>query len=182
MKEYHDGILLFEIMDKKVWSKAVADSAGLSGFYEKNKMEYLWEERMHLKRYKCNKESLAQEVIDVIKTNPTIADSSVYNHFNNESKNNSVSIEEQKLEKSDDVFRSDTSWELGLHLVKDIEQKNYFVINNMSIVPKSPKALKDTKGQVIADYQDFLEKDWIRSLKGKYNISINSKLLEQLSK
>ena len=52
----------------------------------------------------------------------------------------------------------------------------------MTIIPKGPKALKETKGQVIADYQDFLEKDWIHSLKDKYKVSVNTSLLEQLTK
>jgi len=182
MKEYHDGILLFEIMDKKVWSKAVADSSGLSGFYNNNKTKYLWEERMHSKRYKCNKESLAQEIYDEIKNNPSIADSSVFKRFNDESQKHKVFIEEKRLEDRDDTFKNDTRWALGLHLIKKAEEKNYFVINNITIIPESPKALKDTKGQVIADYQDFLEKDWIRSLKDKYKVSVNANLLEQLTK
>ncbi len=182
MKEYHDGILLFEIMDKKVWSKAVADSSGLSGFYNNNKTKYLWGERMHSKRYKCNKESLAQKIYDEIKNNPSIADSSVFNRFNDGSQKHTVSIEEHRLEYDNDTFKVDTRWELGLHLIKKAEQKNYFVINNMTIIPESPKALKETKGQVIADYQDFLEKDWIRSLKDKYKVSVNANLLEQLTK
>ena len=46
INEYHDGILLFDLTDKKVWSKAVKDTAGLQQFYEKNKNNYLWEERL----------------------------------------------------------------------------------------------------------------------------------------
>ena len=60
--------------------------------------------------------------------------------------------------------------------------ENDYVINNLALMPKSTKALNDTKGQVIADYQDFLEKDWIRSLKDKYVVSVNADLLEQLTK
>lgn len=182
MREYHDGILLFEIMDKKVWSKAVSDSLGLSRFYEKNKMNYLWEERMHTKRYICNNESVAKEIYSLIVKSQDIPDSSVFKKFNNDLKNNKVFIEEHKLEKSDDIFAGKTGWAPGIYQVKQPEDNNFYVINNLKLIPKSPKALDDTKGQVIADYQDFLEKDWIRSLKGKYVVSINMGLLEQLKK
>ncbi|MFL5752939.1 MAG: peptidylprolyl isomerase, partial [Bacteroidia bacterium] len=43
LQEYRDGILLFELTDRKVWSKAVKDTSGLKEFYEKNKNNYLWD-------------------------------------------------------------------------------------------------------------------------------------------
>ena len=45
LKEYRDGILLFDLTDQKVWSKAVKDTAGLKVYYEKNKNNFLWDER-----------------------------------------------------------------------------------------------------------------------------------------
>ena len=42
MKEYKDGILLFELMDRMVWTKAVKDSVGLEAFRKKN------EEQIHV--------------------------------------------------------------------------------------------------------------------------------------
>lgn len=46
--EYHDGILLFALMDKMVWTKASTDSAGLEKFYEANKQNYMWGDRMEI--------------------------------------------------------------------------------------------------------------------------------------
>ena len=48
MKEYRDGIMLFELTDKKVWSKAIQDTTGLKEFYEKNKNKYMWDERLNM--------------------------------------------------------------------------------------------------------------------------------------
>ncbi len=47
MQEYHDGILLFNISEEKIWNFASQDSVGLQEFYEKNKnkTDYLWGER-----------------------------------------------------------------------------------------------------------------------------------------
>jgi peptidyl-prolyl cis-trans isomerase SurA len=44
-KEYRDGILLFSLMDEKVWTKAVNDTAGLRAYYEQNKASYQWKKR-----------------------------------------------------------------------------------------------------------------------------------------
>jgi len=53
MQEYNDGILLFDLTDKKVWSKAVSDTIGLEKFYENNKNNYKWKDRVVYKTYTC---------------------------------------------------------------------------------------------------------------------------------
>ena len=45
LKEYHEGILLFELMDQRVWSKAMKDSVGLVSFFDENRKKYVWKER-----------------------------------------------------------------------------------------------------------------------------------------
>ena len=62
LREYRDGILLFDLTDQKVWSKAVKDTAGLRAFYEKNKNNYLWGERADVTTYRCIDEKVAGEV------------------------------------------------------------------------------------------------------------------------
>ena len=62
MREYRDGILLFDLTDQKVWSKAVKDTAGLQAFYQKNKNNYLWGERADVTTYRCIDEKIAAEV------------------------------------------------------------------------------------------------------------------------
>ncbi|UOQ53239.1 peptidylprolyl isomerase [Hymenobacter cellulosivorans] len=46
VKEYRDGILLFQLMDEKVWSKAIEDSVGLQKFFTENQSKYQWEPRV----------------------------------------------------------------------------------------------------------------------------------------
>ncbi|WP_205501795.1 peptidylprolyl isomerase [Rufibacter psychrotolerans] len=45
VNEYHDGILLFQLMEEKVWAKAVEDTVGLKAFFEANQDKYMWGER-----------------------------------------------------------------------------------------------------------------------------------------
>src|SRR5690606_37886639 len=60
-REYRDGILLFDLTDQKVWSKAVKDTAGLRAYYEANKNNYLWGERAEVTVYKCLDSKIAKE-------------------------------------------------------------------------------------------------------------------------
>ena len=67
MKEYRDGILLFGLTDDKVWSKAVKDTVGLKDFYDKNKQNYMWDERLDATIYTCANEDVAKETHKLMK-------------------------------------------------------------------------------------------------------------------
>ncbi len=86
MQEYHDGILLFEITDQKVWSKATADTTALRSFYDQYVDKFQW---------------------------------------------------------------------------------NGFAEN---------------RGAIIAEYQNYLEKEWVRQLRSKFNVYVNRDLLPLIGK
>ena len=62
LQEYHDGILLFNLTDKMVWSKAVKDTAGLEKFYEEHKNDYMWSDRVEITLYTFNNEKWASKI------------------------------------------------------------------------------------------------------------------------
>ena len=62
MNEYHDGILLFNLMDEKVWSNAVNDTVGLLNYYNLTKEQYSWDKRAETKVYTSQDVSTANRV------------------------------------------------------------------------------------------------------------------------
>lgn len=85
IQEYREGLLLFELMEQKIWTKASNDKEGIESFYKQNQTRY-------------------------------------------------------------------------------------------------KKALQEIKGQVVSDYQDFLEKQWIQELRSKSTIQVNQRVLKKLIK
>ncbi len=172
MQEYRDGILLFDLTDKKVWSKAVKDSAGLEKFYETNKNNYLWDERAEVSTYKCANETIAKEVKKMLEGKKT--EKEITEKLNKKSALD-VSVENVTYLKGEnkDV---DANWKQGVTEVKQADGKiNVIAVNK--ILAKSPKKLAEARGMVTSDYQNYLEKDWIANLRNNHKIVVNQEVL-----
>ena len=72
MEEYHDGILLFELTDQKVWSRAVKDTTGLMEFHGQNRNEFMWEERLDAGIHTCEDAKIAKKVRKELRKNSDI--------------------------------------------------------------------------------------------------------------
>jgi peptidyl-prolyl cis-trans isomerase SurA len=173
MQEYRDGILLFDLTDKKVWSKAVKDSAGLEKFYESNKNNYLWDERADVSTYKCANETIAKEVKKMLNAKKT--EKEITEKLNKKSALD-VTVENITYLKGEnkDV---DANWKQGIAPeMKQADGKvNIIVVNK--VMPKTPKKLAECRGMVTSDYQNFLEKDWIANLRNNHKIEVNKDVL-----
>ena len=49
LKEYEDGLLLFELMQQKIWNKSSKDTLGLKTYFLENKEKYNSEELKNIK-------------------------------------------------------------------------------------------------------------------------------------
>jgi peptidyl-prolyl cis-trans isomerase SurA len=175
MQEYRDGILLFDLMDRKVWSKAVKDTVGLKEFYEKNKGNYLYDERADASIISASSQKISDEARKMFGKGKT--DKEVLEKLNKDSQLN-LSIETKVFSKGENTL-VDANWTPGMSAAKEVDKKMTFVRVNKILKP-SPKSLTEAKGAVTSDYQNYLEKTWVESLKKKYPVSINKDVLSQV--
>jgi peptidyl-prolyl cis-trans isomerase SurA len=174
MQEYRDGILLFELTDQKVWSKAVKDTTGAKEFYERNKKNYMWDERAEATIYNAANEKVAKQVRNLLKKKKT--DKEIMDEVNKDSQLN-LSVESRIFNKGENEFL-DKSWNPGLSAdMPDTKNKKIVIVKVDKLLAPSPKMYQDSKGLVTADYQTYLEKEWISSLKKKYAVSIDKTVL-----
>ena len=172
MKEYRDGILLFELTDRKVWSKAVKDSIGLKEYYDAHKNNYLWEERVDASIFSCANEKIAQKTKELLKKNKSEKD--ILSEINKDSQLN-LQVDTRIFQKKENEL-VDNNWKMGTSENKKSEKNVEFVQVNKILVSQ-PKAFTEAKGLITADYQSFLEKEWIESLKKKYPVEIDKKVM-----
>lgn len=174
MQEYRDGILLFDLMDRKVWSKAVKDTTGLKAYYEQNKTKYMWDERADATIYTCKDAATSKAVRKMMKKKKT--DKEILDAINKNSQLN-LSIESKLYNKKENEL-VDANWKAGIS--PDVNKdKNVVFVVVKKIVPPTPKSLQESKGLVTADYQNQLEKDWVDELKRKCKVSVNQDVLNQ---
>jgi peptidyl-prolyl cis-trans isomerase SurA len=175
LREYRDGILLFDLTDQKVWSKAVKDTSGLKDFYEKNKNNYLWGERAEVTTYKALNDKIAKEVRKMLKAGKK--EKEIVDALNKTSQLN-VSVENITYLKGENK-NVDENWKPGVVAkdIKDDKESKVLVMVVNKILPKSPKTLNECRGMATADYQNYLEAEWLKYLRDKYKVKVHEDVL-----
>lgn len=176
IREYHDGLLLYEISNRTVWDKAAKDSAGLEAFFKKNKKKYAWSEpRYKGMAYHVKDEADVEAVKDCVKDLPfTEWAEALRTTFNSDSVLR-IRVEKGIFKRGDnalidrEVFKKDTV----------VAPTKGYPIDAVygKLLKKGPEEYTDVIGLVTADYQDMLEKEWVAGLRRKYAVEVNKEVL-----
>jgi peptidyl-prolyl cis-trans isomerase SurA len=174
LKEFKEGNLLFEIMQRQVWDKAAADSAGLITYYNSHKNKYWWEASADVLLFTCSDSVAAVNAKAAFLKNMKDWRTIVQN--------------------SDGMVQADSGrFELTQLPVTVSNIKPGYISaptktssdNITSFVyvmnvynERTPRNFEDAKGFVINDYQGFLENKWIDTLKKKYPVKVNEAVLK----
>ncbi len=180
MREYEEGILLFEVTKDAVWDKANEDTLGLQAFYDKNKTKYMSDQRADLQMVFINTEDmkLATKIAKYIDKKGITKGLKKFNK-----KQEVVSSFTEKLDRSNNQFGG-IEWKAGAKSQMEFDQKakRYTYKKILETYEPTIKPLKEARGYIVADYQDHLEREWIKSLKSEYKVDINKEVLAALIK
>lgn len=178
MTEYKEGILLFDLMSENVWAKAKKDTLGLKEYYEKNKEKYKWTVRYDAKIISSTDRKIAKKSRKYLLKGKGIE--YIRRAFNTKEENQ-VMIEEGVFEVNSQKLPKIYDYVDGVSEV--IEEGDYFyVVVGKEKLPASVKELNETRGQVISDYQQYLEKEWVEEMRAKSDIKVNQSVLEEVKR
>lgn len=183
MREYREGILLFEATKMLVWDKASQDTLGLRKFYDSIKGKYRWGQRARTSVYRIS-ETYRNRLPEIRAFAATNSAEEVKSKFNTEEEI-VVNIEEMMIEKNRNVPPElvSANWEVGVMSQNETTRSGTIKFYKFEeILPPSTKSLQDARGYVIADYQDYLEEQWVAELEKEYPVKINRKVFEMLIK
>ena len=178
ISEFKEGNLLFEIMERKVWTKASTDSIGLQKYFKEHKSNYKWVNSAAVLLFNCADVKVAQLATEALKNGKSWKDLSENSEGKIQTDSGRYELAQiqlpsnQKVEKdliSTPILNSGdntASFVKVLKLFPDNEQRSF----------------NEAKGLVINDYQNFLEDKWILELKKQYPIKINEETFKMLLK
>ena len=179
VREYHDGILLFDVSLREVWDKANKDTEGLAAFFKANKKNYTWNDP-HFKGYIIQAKDMAsaKAAKQIVKNaNPD----SVMNYLNQRINVDSVTY----VKVQSGLWTKGQNAMVDSYAFKDktaefTPSDEYPIIIAVGKVITAPQVYTDVRGQVTNDYQDYLEKQWVATLREKYPVVINQEVLSIL--
>lgn len=178
IKEYREGMLLFQLMSDKVWNKALKDTSGLKSFYETKKSNYTWNERANVHIYDVDNEKTLTALKESLK-NDTLNKKDLLRKFNVTS-SLTLNIQEGKFEKGKNDLLNDVEWKKGTYTLNKNNRVYYIIIDE--ILDPSIKNLNEIKGIMISEYQNYLEQEWLKDLEKKYPVRIIKKEVNSLVK
>ena len=177
LKEFKEGNLLFEIMQKNIWDQAAADSVALKSFYEKHRNNYWWDNSADALIFTVASQQHADNLNQQLR-----------NNFHNwkmyiDSSQGSIQGDSGRFELSQIPVVDRTNFTKGLITapVKNETDNSLTFAFIISMYPgKEPRIFEDARGFVINDYQNFLEDKWITTVKKKYPVKVNEGVLRSL--
>lgn len=178
LKEYRDGLLLFDLMEKEVWNAATKDTVGLKQFYEDNKSSYVWKDRADAiiitSASKTNIEKVKAQLEKGIAVDTIVSNLNVGDQLNVLPTADIFEVGNQALPENF-IFKEGVS-EIYNH------NDAFHVVMVNSVLPANTKTFEEARGKVVSDYQNYLEDKWVKGLKDRFKVEINEAVLKRIKK
>jgi len=181
MQEYRDGIMLFEITDENVWSKALKDTLGLEEFHKQNLANYMWSNRVEAVVYKSKDVKIAKATRKLVAKRAKKGTSiDAIRAEVNESSQLNLQTEKGSFSKGDNETVDGVNWVLGISADKVNADGSVTFVEITKVLEPTPKTLQEARGLITADYQTFLEQNWIKELQSKYPVEVKREIFEKI--
>lgn len=188
MQEYHDGMLLFDLMKKEIWDKASEDTIGLKKYYDDNIQIYNDQIELDISVFKYADENYYNKAVKLLnKSRKKYTDSVLVKKVAADDPESFKKVEAGFYSKGKSIFADKVFKIMKENKLEDnrkivnLSDENFLIYINGKRKSKV-KPFEEIKGVIIADYQMFLEEKWMEDLKKKYDITENENVLKKVKK
>ena len=174
--EYRDGLLLFDLMQTEIWDVAKNDTIALEDYYNTNKDNYYYPERVDAVVASSAKKNIVKKIAKLMKQG---ADTKTIKNLVNTKDQVNVSFSSGEMDKEHQALPKQFSFNKGVSKVYK-HNDGYIVANVNSVLPKKLKTFKEAKGRVTSEYQEFKEENWLKKLASLYTVKVNEDVLDNV--
>jgi peptidyl-prolyl cis-trans isomerase SurA len=176
LKEYRDGLLLFDLMEQQVWNKAITDTVGLKTYYINHKENYFWNDRVDAIVATAADETDIDKVIQLYEKGESI--DAIKSQLNTE-KSQKVIFTKDIMEANHQALPEDFEFKEGISKTY-FNNDAYHVVFVSKLLPKGLKSFDEAKGKIVSDYQNYIEDSWLKELNSKYKVEVNQDVLNKV--
>lgn len=176
LKEYRDGLLLFDLMEKEIWNFATKDTIALKKYYEAHKSNYFWKDRVDVIMATAAKQDDIEKVKALMQKD--LSEEDIGKQLNTDG--------EQKVIFTKGLMETDhQSLPKNLEMMEGVSKiynnnDAYHVMMINKVIPAANKTYEEAKGKVISDYQNNIEENWLKSLNERYKVIVNDQELKSV--
>lgn len=176
MDEYRDGLLLFDLMDKEIWTRAKTDTTGIFTYFKNNQINYQWKKRFEVDIFSSTDKSVIEKTQQFLKKGKTL--DFIKEKLNKDGKVN-IMVKSGLFEEDYDILPYYPNASKGVTSIVS-KDNYYFVVNVKEVKEAGNKDFTDCKGKVISDYQQFLESNWVNELRKEFEVKINQDVFNKV--
>lgn len=180
-QEYREGILLFQLMEQKVWNKAASDSIGIRNYFDENRKKYHQNSKAKTIIFSSNNieihDKIGQKLLNI--ETLKLVDDSLFSNLKsdmeseyNSKSNLSLQITRDWFEQNGNPLLDGINWQKGRYSKTTNGRFHWIII--IAVLPRKQSELDEVKGLVISDYQKLLEEQWVKELRAKYSVEVNN--------
>ena len=176
VQEYHDGLLLFEECNSKIWEPAAKDTLALTNYFKQHKKQYAWSEPHYSGMvYYCKNEADVKAVQKLVKKLPQDQwMTSIRKTFNSDSI--MVRVNRRLFKKGDNANIDKLAFKVKNAELKPDKGFPYVGVFG-KMLKKGPAEWTDVSNQVVSDYQRLKEDEFVAELRKRYSVEIDKAAL-----
>jgi peptidyl-prolyl cis-trans isomerase SurA len=176
MDEYRDGLLLFDLMDKEIWTRAKTDTTGIFTYFKNNQINYQWKKRFEVDIFSSTDKSIIEKTQQFLNKGKSL--DFIKEKLNKDGKVN-VMVKSGLFEEEYDILSYYPNASKGVTSIVS-KDNYYFVVNIKEVKEAGDKDFQDCKGKVISDYQQFLESNWVNELRKEFEVKVNQDVFNKV--
>ncbi len=180
VREYHDGLLLFEYCSTQIWEPAKVDTAGIERYFKEHKADYAWEEPHYRGMiYYCANKADVKKVKKLLKKvkDDTKWIEAVREHFNADSV--TVRMDKRLFVRGANAGVDVLAFGDKSKQVTPLAGFPYCGIVG-KMLKKGPAKWTDVGARVVEDYQRYREEQCVQQLREKYPVVIFEDVLSRV--